>query len=99
MELSNPNVKLADSEEETISEMQSLIRDYLDFRKLILTIDPPGEEELGPDDLNTSVQSGGPIVDDRLNTVSGSIYNSPYLYSFKSLYLYLINKLLLLLLI
>ncbi|CAH8627447.1 unnamed protein product [Schistosoma mattheei] len=72
VELSNPNVKQADSEEETISEMQSLIRDYLDFRKLILTIDPPGEEELGPDDLNTSVQSSGPIVDDRLNTVSDS---------------------------
>ncbi|CAH8644983.1 unnamed protein product [Schistosoma guineensis] len=72
VELSNPNVKQAISEEETISEMQSLIRDYLDFRKLILTIDPPGEEELGPDDLNTSVQSGGPIVDDRLNTVSDS---------------------------
>ncbi|CAH8674533.1 unnamed protein product [Schistosoma rodhaini] len=72
VELSNPNDKQADSEEETINEMQSLIRDYLDFRKLILTIDPPGEEDMGPDDLNTSVQSGGPTNDDRLNTVSDS---------------------------
>ncbi|XP_018654847.1 putative nipped-b-like protein (delangin) (scc2 homolog) [Schistosoma mansoni] len=72
VELSNPNDKQADSGEEMINEMQSLIRDYLDFRKLILTIDPPGEEELGPDDLNTSVQSGGPTNDDRLNTVSDS---------------------------
>ncbi|KAK4474435.1 hypothetical protein MN116_001591 [Schistosoma mekongi] len=67
---SNPNINKMDDDEECINEMQSLIRDYLDFRKLILTIDPPGEEEVGPDDLNSSVQSGGAVVDDRLNTVS-----------------------------
>ncbi|KAK4467489.1 hypothetical protein MN116_008977 [Schistosoma mekongi] len=70
VELSNPNIKKADTEEECLNEMRSLIRDYLDFRKLILTIDPPGEEEVGPDELNSSVQSGGPVVDDRLNVVS-----------------------------
>ncbi|KAA3682054.1 cohesin loading factor subunit SCC2, partial [Paragonimus westermani] len=43
-------------EESFDGEMQSLVHDYLDFRKLILTIDPPGDEELA-DELNTSVVS------------------------------------------
>ncbi|CAH8638119.1 unnamed protein product [Heterobilharzia americana] len=69
------SVGKADDEEECIGEMQSLIRDYLDFRKLILTIDPPGEDEVGTDDLNSSFQSSNaPVPDDRLNTVSDSTH-------------------------
>ncbi|TNN05142.1 Nipped-B protein [Schistosoma japonicum] len=70
LESSNPNIKEADTEEECLNEMRSLIRDYLDFRKLFLTIDPPGEEEVGPDGLNSSMHSTEPVIDDRLNVVS-----------------------------
>ncbi|KAG5443974.1 Nipped-B-like protein B [Clonorchis sinensis] len=45
-------------EEAYEGEMRSLVHDYLDFRKLILTIDPPGDDDLVVgDDLNTSMLS------------------------------------------
>ncbi|CAH8872943.1 unnamed protein product [Trichobilharzia szidati] len=69
--LSAEDVAEKDEDIECTSEMQSLVQDYLDFRKLILTIDPPGEEELGAEDLNTSLQSlGGTVADDPCNTAS-----------------------------
>ncbi|THD18350.1 Cohesin loading factor subunit SCC2 [Fasciola hepatica] len=40
-------------EERFEGEMYSLVQDYLEFRKLILTIDPPGEDDL--DEVNTSL--------------------------------------------
>ncbi|VDP88161.1 unnamed protein product [Echinostoma caproni] len=46
------------AEERFDGEMQSLVHDYLEFRKLILTIDPPGEDDI--DDLNTSLTTPAP---------------------------------------